>query len=81
MKALFISFALLCSASTLAQTPLTEALVSAKTDSERLTANRELREDIRGLLNSFESRDDLNALLESCHSGRLQLQLLVTGQQ
>lgn len=70
MKALFISFALLCSASTLAQTPLTEALVSAKTDSERLTANRELREDIRGLLNSFESCDALNAWLESWPFGK-----------
>lgn len=70
MKSLIVSFALIISFSSLAQTSLTEALVSATSDSERFAANRELREDIRTTLSSFESREALNAWLESWPFGK-----------
>lgn len=64
MKNLFVSIALLLSFSSLAQTQLTEALLAASNDTERFNANRQLRMDIRNLLNSVENRETLDTWLE-----------------
>lgn len=65
MKNLFASFAIILSFTSVAQTQLTEALTLASTDTERFAANRELREDLRGVISSFDSRESLNNWLET----------------
>lgn len=70
MKHVILSFAIVISISSVAQTQLTDALITATSDSERFAANRELREDVRRTLTSLESRDALDIWLVTWPFGK-----------